>query len=300
MNITKNEILFASKIYFFTILFASLFISAQSFKYFKAFTLLSNKVLIITEEGIIKYDPETDSLTPIIESNLISSPNDIGLISFAQSPSDEGGYIYCRIKSLIYVLNENLSNNQFFTVEADEISNIYCTLVPYKKINGDITLMVNYIKNGKIKILMYKIDLNQVEISSCIAEVCQKLKNIELNREIDALEKAITCQLIPSINNKLLSCFSIEQQFFNIIACAFDPENNLSLLYFSDNMKKTDGTSIISSIYIDGKVFVCFVDYKEILVCDVYDIQTKLFDDIIKLEDINCGLNTFNMDIKYV
>ena len=80
----KNENM-KSKIYIFFILFLLLYPS-QSFKYFKAYTLFSKNFLLITDEGIIKYDTMTKEQTMIKSLDLITSETDLywRLISFLQ------------------------------------------------------------------------------------------------------------------------------------------------------------------------------------------------------------------------
>ena len=84
-----------NKLTFFMIIF-SLIIPSISFKYFKAYTLLSNKILLITNDGIIEYDPQSATSKTIMESNLITLDTDQNYISFAQSPSEEGGHVFIK------------------------------------------------------------------------------------------------------------------------------------------------------------------------------------------------------------
>ena len=53
------------KIYFFSICNCLLIIKIKTFLNFKAFTLLSNDIILITDEGIIKYNPSTNTQTVI-------------------------------------------------------------------------------------------------------------------------------------------------------------------------------------------------------------------------------------------
>ena len=132
------------KIKIFYLFLATLFISfinITSFKFFKSFNLLSNNnIILITNEGIIKYDPSTQNQTlvlPFSKTNIIDSIDNEKLIGFAQLPLDEGDYIFCRLNNYIYIFNENLNiyyNN--FTIS--EIQDYYCILKPYKTLNEDI------------------------------------------------------------------------------------------------------------------------------------------------------------------
>ena len=110
MNKNEKRKKILSNIYFSFFIFFFLIAQSKSFKYYKAFTLLSKNILIISDEGIIKYNPSTKQQAMIQSSNLISSRDDLNFISFTQSPSDEGGYIFCRFRNYIYILDDEQNN----------------------------------------------------------------------------------------------------------------------------------------------------------------------------------------------
>ena len=76
--------------------------SIMNFKYFKAFNLLSNYLLIISDEGFIKYNPESEGQIIIESLNAIKNEQDLDFITVAQFPINEGGYIICRIQENIF------------------------------------------------------------------------------------------------------------------------------------------------------------------------------------------------------
>ena len=74
----KTNIIKPEKIIFYiTICF--LITHLQSFKYFRAYNLLSDYILLVTDEGIQVYDPQLDECRLLTESNLITE-NDIDYI----------------------------------------------------------------------------------------------------------------------------------------------------------------------------------------------------------------------------
>ena len=94
----------AKNIMFILITIYSLIIPLHSFLYFKAYNLISSdKIILITDEGIIAYDSQLDEFTDILTSSLIGGKDNLKSISFAQSPSENGGYFYCRLKKNIYL-----------------------------------------------------------------------------------------------------------------------------------------------------------------------------------------------------
>ena len=109
----KNAMIKKTKsiIYLFIIIIFVLIIPSQSIKYFKSFTLLSNKIVIISNDGIYLYDPSEEEPTLVQSITFLISTEsdaDLELISFSQSPLSDGGYFFCRIKANIYIFDQNL------------------------------------------------------------------------------------------------------------------------------------------------------------------------------------------------
>lgn len=90
------------------IFFYSLILNTKSFKYFKAFNLLSNNITLITDEGIFGYNKDKEEPFLIEYYTLINSQLEQEYISFTQFPLDKGGYAICRVKQ------NNLNNLCFF------------------------------------------------------------------------------------------------------------------------------------------------------------------------------------------
>ena len=287
---------------FLTIIYG-LIISSKSIKYFKGFNLLSNNILFISDEGIIKYVPENDTKILVHPFNLITSETDLDYISFAQFPLDEGGHVFCRIKEYIYIYDEDL-NNYFGNISIDDISNKYCSLVPYKTKNGIITLIISHITGDqKIKQIIYQINVvDQQNIQGSIT-ITNETEVINKNGESEkVIINAISCELISSLDysNKLLACFVVKQSSFSIVAVIFNPENSLSFLYISNNSKKTNGLSTIYSTLDTNKKFslICFVDNYGYFYCLIYNSYKNIFNDIVQLIQ-NCKYQ-LDMGVKYI
>ena len=79
----------------------------KSFRFFQEFYLMSNNFLLITDEGIKKYEPTTKATEDV--SEISAQENEQNYISFAQFSSAEGGYIFIRIKKVIHLFDQNLN-----------------------------------------------------------------------------------------------------------------------------------------------------------------------------------------------
>ena len=75
--------------------------------------------VLITNEGIIKYEPSTQNEILLVESlsNTMTTIEDAKLISFAQFPLDEGGFVFCRISKF----DKNLDT---YNLEISEIHSL--------------------------------------------------------------------------------------------------------------------------------------------------------------------------------
>ena len=104
MNINMKRIICHIKMACFFVIINLLIFRINSFKYYKAFNLLSKSILLITDEGFIKYDSEsnTKNVILILNDTSINANYEIDYISFAQFSSDEGGYVFGRIREKIY------------------------------------------------------------------------------------------------------------------------------------------------------------------------------------------------------
>ena len=276
-------------------------IGLNCFRYFKIYPLLSNKFILITDEGIIKYDSQLDTTRTLLELNdIINSNSNEEFLSFTKSTSEEGGFFFCRINNNIYVFDESDTYIGNFMIEP---TNVYCVLNPYRTADGINTIIVSYINGDQnLKVLMYKIDSNQENMGTLICYNEKKALN-NIGQEGSVLNKGISCQLIYSsyYTNKLLTCFIVDQISFSLNAIVFNPEDSLDFIQYSDNVKSTSGTSYISSVLTitKKKSIICMIDNSQNLICSSYDSENNLFSDFTILIN-GCQIFQYNMDVIHI
>ena len=302
MVLKKRTLIGISKIYLIITIIWIIIIKIKSFKLFKAFNLLSNDIILITDEGILKYTPETNNQTMVLPTpDLINQENFLDYISFAQSQLEEGGYIFCRLQDSIYIFDQTLST--FYGNFSIEFSYSYYVLTPYKNNKDENTIIISYIKEQKIRILMYKINFNEPDILGVLANEASKQVKNEEGYLVGIYSNGIACELISSSNyaNKLLTCFVLDMNSYSMVSATFDPESSLSLLYYSNNYKKTKGASLIKSASSPNKktILVCFVDTSCQYLCLLYDSENNELSDLIKMFG-NCNLYRHNTGVKYI
>ena len=300
MKARIKDIKICSNSYLFLIIICISFINIISFNYFKVYNLLSNDYLVlITNEGIIKYEPSTQTQTLLVESlsNIITTSEDEKLISFTQFSLDEGGYVFCRISEYIYVFDKNL-DTYYNNFEISEIQNCYCILKPYTNSNSDITLIISSVNDEfKINILKYKINIGQtINLSTLINDATKEVKNPD-GEITQIMNKAFSCELIINSTNKLLICFVVGLSGY-ISALKFDPEN-LSFLDYSTSFKEMGSLNFIQSnlSYDNKNSLICFIGSTGYLSCLLYDNINDKFSNINQVIN-NCY--TGSMDIKCI
>ena len=78
--VSRVKKIIETKIILFFITFCLLIIPLQSFQSFRAYNLLSNDILLITDKGIEIYVPQLNQHRILTESNLINGAGDIDFI----------------------------------------------------------------------------------------------------------------------------------------------------------------------------------------------------------------------------
>ena len=287
----------------FIIISFLLFYYSFSVKHFKAFNLLSNNnIILISNEGIEKYDPDSKERFKLVtDNNLISSGNEINLISFAQFPLEEDGYIFCRVKNKIYLLGNDLFNNGPFLM--DELTDKKNALIiPYKNIEGVLRVIVAYINENIIKLSMFQMNI-KTGLGGLLKEISHPIKN-DLGNPAQIFNGVFSCSLMSSseYDNKLLACFAPEQQFRSLWAIIINPEDNLAFVSFSNNKIETNGIGSIKSAVSsnNNKCLIAFVDYSKDFYSLTFDIEGKMFSEKNKLlSEINL-YSEYAFDIKYI
>ena len=289
---------------FLTIIIIS-FINITSFKFFKSFNLFSDNIVLITNEGIIKYEPSSQNQTIVLPfseniSNIIDSKEDERFIDFAQFPLDEGGYVFCRINNYIHIFDQNLEMyyNNFII---GEIQDLYCILKPYKNLNGDITLIISYVNsNEKIKIVKYKINIEQTDnLTTYINEIIKGPISPE-GTDTSIINKVLTCESIsdPNYSNTLLVYITVGSSGY-ICSLKINPEN-LSFIEYSQNVKFIGSNNLLKSDLSHDKknILTCLIESSSgYLNCILYDIDNNKFNNVSKI--IN-DCYTGNADVKCI
>ena len=257
-----------------------------SIKYFKAFTLLSKDILIISDGGLYKYEIENKNQRIISDIESIASIMNVEYISFAQFPSNEGGYILCRINNYILILSEN-SEEVIGEILIDEIKEEKLSIIPYTTKDNKKTFILCFVNfNYKIVLIMYEINFEPTFNSK---QLFKNEQDVEYEDEtVDYLSgRPITCELMLSENkDNILVCFVITALSKKVNAVAFDPGNNCKLLYFFKNEVVATVNIFSSETSLNrDKSLVCYIDTNKVFYCLIYNSKKKEWSQTVKYFD---------------
>ena len=273
----------------FFIIFISLQIPIKCYQFFKAFNTLTNDIIILCEDGIIKYDPESETQKLIESYNIIKGIGNVEFLSISQFPLNNGGYILCRIQNYIYLLSQD-ANESYGFVYVPNIYNTYAELRYYINEENQKSFIIAYIMELKFNLLMYEINFpsfNETQLSF------QKAHDIIYDNIIIS-SFIISCEIMNSSNKKnLLNCF-VTNERNSIISLIFDQDNNFTLLNKFSNLTETSRISIITQNLSPDreKALVCYITGEAYLKCFIYnlEIENKKWNQSLKLID-NCLKN---------
>ena len=250
------NIIFSKNIIFYFTIYLILPIY-KSFKYFRAYNLLSGEILLITDEGIIKIDQTTAeqiSLYSYNNADILTSKDDIKYISFAQSPL--GNYLFCRIKQYIIILySENGLAN---TIIQNEISEKFISILTYQNNNEENFLIICFINSNKeLQIETYIDLLDQQNLNN---KITKKIEYDDGSSEY-SIDYGVSCEIMKDLNyqDDLLICFiQSESQF--LTGLVFDPENDFSFKYLITGDEKLKNITLIKNAVSPDKTnfLICY------------------------------------------
>ena len=300
----SNTYKFSIKSFLIYILFIIFIIipNIYSVKFFKAYNLLSQELLLISNEGIILLNSESGDKTNILSFNdIITNENDLQFVSFNQ-PSYLDRNIICRVKEYIFIFS-SLDYYLIKTLTLSHISNKEASVVPFKDKYENEYIFICYINDSKeLNIEKYTATEDNIDVS--IKDIT---KIIEYNDNTTEHSKndGISCQLmnLSEYENNLLICF-IQSESNYLNGLAFDPENNLSYLFLLTNKNINIEINIIKSA-ISSDETNCLICYEgnansSIFQCIAFNIEYKIWSEHYQFIYYAFNENLFDFNVNYI
>ena len=286
------------KLLLFFRIFFLLEVPVISFKYFKAFNILSKDVLLISDEGIIKYNIEPDIRYLIVPISMENPSITIEYITVNQFSSDYGGYIICRINEYIYLLSEDASIS-YGNITVSDIHEQYIDLIPYIMSDSKKSFIICYINDQmEVSTILYEVNIPQFEESKVISQKSQKIEYEE--GKIAAISlRGIGCKIIDiESKQNILTCFvTSNDNYMNAIS--LDQENNFNQIEV--NRKYINAiSSLVTAENGPNKInsLVCFFDNSS-LECIKYNSISKEWSNITTFFN-GCQFFQHNRGLKYI
>ena len=286
------------KLLLFFRIFFLLEVPVISFKYFKAFNILSRDVLLISDEGIIKYNIELDIRYLIVPISMENPSITIEYITVNQFSSDYGGYIICRINEYIYLLSEDASIS-YGNITVSDIHEQYIDLIPYIMSDSKKSFIICYINDQmEVSTILYEVNIPQFEESKVISQKSQKIEYEE--GKIAAISlRGIGCKIIDiESKQNILTCFvTSNDNYMNAIS--LDQENNFNQIEV--NRKYINAiSSLVTAENGPNKInsLVCFFDNSS-LECIKYNSISKEWSNITTFFN-GCQFFQHNRGLKYI
>ena len=285
------------KFFFITLFIFPLYDKYNSFGIFKAFQSLSNDIILITEDGIIKCNPDSNYQLIYNFSLLNITLNELSLecISFKQFPLEEGGYILLKVLEFIFILTKDANKENVNIWINEEIKSKQVTIIPYLYKNNTCNFFIGFINNNNDREMQFYLYQTDFKTNYIILEIQTFYAYFHNN--------IISCELMYSLNytnNKLLVCFAEinEEPGSFLTAYIFDPENGLSLIILSTTKDIHPCIGfIISNISQNRKIsLICYISLNNLnSYCLLYDLNKNLWSERIQINKYNnYNINYYN------
>ena len=284
----------------FLIIFSLLWIKIENFVFFKAFNLISNDILLVSDEGIKNYNPETNTLKEIINITLFDSSGELNYITVSQFSEEEGGYILCRIQDTIFLI-QNDAFTLLGSIQVSRLSNKFIELIPYLNKEDKHTFITCLIGDGpKLNIYMHEINFSSFNESKLLYHEAKDI--IYTDGTYGFIGISITsCKLLNTPNEKnMLTCFVSNSINYGLDILVFDQNNNFSSKYA---IKSTKGIFDIRFITIDKSPYknislVCYLEGSNFK-CSLYYPEKKQWGNIITYLK-NCYFQLSDIGTQYI
>ena len=279
----------------FDLIFLSLITIIKSFITFKEFNLFNGNFLLVTDDGIYRFNLNTQN-----KSLINSFDNDvdyemIDYVDIKKLSDDDGGYIFCKVSKYIYIISKNADQLiDKLTVDNEYTSYTQSSIIPYKSDNNYFCILSYINKQYKLTIYKFKINFNSTDDN-------ELLVNTIIDNDNKSYIEEISCHLIYSslYLNNLIICFAASKNDFLLNAIIFNPEN-MSLLssnYKYFDLSKQDSTFIRSIITYNKNIFfICLDQIAYPLRCQLYDFENNLWSDYVNIGNSILGVQSnFNI-----
>ena len=292
-NINNKSHLLFSYIIFYIIL-----TSINSLHYFLPYTLLSGNILLLSEEGLQIYEPNSNNISSIYNfSSNIGFEGGQSALSFTQYYSLFNDYSICSIQgNLLFLQNENFSCIKV----SSEFNYNYKVLVPYIIQENYTSFILGLIQDNNLTLRMYNVYINE----SC--EINLMFENIFNYNNITSPYSGsyISCELMyykGNHQNYTLICFTELSNPYKLIANIINITNNFTIIDYLLYPEANAGIGAIKSIVSEDKKtsLVCYSLISFKIECVIYNSEENKWGSPIEIYN-SCSYRDYLMGFLFL
>ena len=292
-NINNKSHLLFSYIIFYIIL-----TPINSLHYFLPYTLLSGNILLLSEEGLQIYEPNSNNISSIYNfSSNIGFEGGQSALSFTQYYSLFNDYSICSIQgNLLFLQNENFSCIKV----SSEFNYNYKVLVPYIIQENYTSFILGLIQDNNLTLRMYNVYINE----SC--EINLMFENIFNYNNITSPYSGsyISCELMyykGNHQNYTLICFTELSNPYKLIANIINITNNFTIIDYLLYPEANAGIGAIKSIVSEDKKtsLVCYSLISFKIECVIYNSEENKWGSPIEIYN-SCSYRDYLMGFLFL
>ena len=214
--------------------------------YFSPYTLFSGNILLLSEEGLQIYEPNSNNIDSILNlTSYIDYEGGQSTLSFTQYSSLFNDYSICSLQgNLLFLKNGNFSCIKF----SSEFNYNYKILVPYHTEENYTSFILGLINNNILILRIYNLFINETCEINLLFENTFKYNNITSQYS----GSYISCEFMHykgNHQNYTLICFTEISNPFHLIVNIINITNHFTIVDYLLYPEANPGIGAIKIIF---------------------------------------------------
>ena len=283
---------------FFYIIFYIILTPINLLHYFSPYTLFSGNILLLSEDGLKIYEPNSNNINSILNfTSYIDYEGGQSTLSFTQFSSLFNDYSICSLQgNLLFLQNGNFSCIKV----SSEFNYNYKILVPYNTKENYTSFILGLMNNNNLILRMYNLFINETCEINLMFENTFKYNNTTSQY----YGSYISCELMyykGNHQNYTLICFTEISNPYNLIANIINITNNFEIVDYLLYPESNPGIGAIKSILSEDKKssLVCYTLINFNSECVIYNSEENKWGTAIKIYD-SCSYRDYLIGLLFL
>jgi len=283
---------------FFYIIFYIILTPINLLHYFSPYTLFSGNILLLSEDGLKIYEPNSNNINSILNfTSYIDYEGGQSTLSFTQFSSLFNDYSICSLQgNLLFLQNGNFSCIKV----SSEFNYNYKILVPYNTKENYTSFILGLMNNNNLILRMYNLFINETCEINLMFENTFKYNNTTSQY----YGSYISCELMyykGNHQNYTLICFTEISNPYNLIANIINITNNFEIVDYLLYPEANPGIGAIKSILSEDKKssLVCYTLINFNSECVIYNSEENKWGTAIKIYD-SCSYRDYLIGLLFL